>query len=368
MVSDEQKLKSDKPSIDTFDLKAKRWFFCSFSAEGKIITLEADMPSIFINEIARASITWIDFITEGDFETETISAARQLGFSDSFLTPFMERKRIGYQDWDTELGLKLPSIQVRTGEVEKYPLFFFIKKNFILTTHPRNIDRRFTLLRRYAETILKKIPVTSSTEDKLTTLLTRIIEFNNERNFEHLRRIDERGDQLNQNMSDPNVPREKLGPQIYAMKHALITYLDALWDSLSVITTLQNGDAELITNDETLLKKIAIASDSVTRQIDLAEHMSDVLASGLEVMQTIYNNQLQGLNNRLALLMSYLTIIGTAVLVPNTLATVMSNPSFDLTPKDLWWYLLIMVGSTVAATVLVYIWVKKRGWLPKKVV
>jgi len=84
------------------------------------------------------------------------------------------------------------------------------------------------------------------------------------------------------------------------------------------------------------------------------------------VLQSIYNNQLQNLNNRLALLMTYLTIIGTAVLVPNTLATMMGNSVFNIGPEDLWWYLILMIGSTALATGLVYWWVKRRGWIPKK--
>lgn len=64
--------------------------------------------------------------------------------------------------------------------------------------------------------------------------------------------------------------------------------------------------------------------------------------------------------------MTYLTIIGTAVLVPNTIATMLSNPVFSIGPKDLGWYIALMVGSTVAATFAVYRWVRKRGWIPKK--
>jgi len=365
MTENEITAKSEK-SVTT-ESHGKRWFCVSFSTDGKMLTLEADSPTGFIDNLNSASITWLDYATQEVFEPEAIEAAKQVGFTEAFLTPFMAQKRLGYQDWDTELGLKFPSIQVKLGEVESYPLVFLVKKNYILTLHPRSLDRRFTLLRRYAETILKKIPPAMITEDKITTLLVRIIEYNNERNFDHLRRIDERGDQLNQNMSDPKIPREKLGPQIYQMKHSLISYLNALWDTLSVIHTLQNGDAELITNDEILLKKLSLAADNVTRQIDLAEHMSDVLASGLEVMQTIYNNQLQSLNNRLALLMTYLTIIGTAVLVPNTLATILGNSGFNMTSDDLWWYLTIIVGSTVVATALVYYWVKKLGWIPNKI-
>jgi magnesium transporter len=241
-----------------------------------------------------------------------------------------------------------------------------LKKNLVFTIHPLNIDRRFIRLRRYAETVLKKIPVEANAEDKLTMLLMRIIDENNGWNSEHLREIEERGDKLNEIMIDPYTPRDKLGPEIYHMKHALIIYLDALWDTVHVLHTLRYGDAELITNDEKLIGKLGILAEDVSRQISLAEHMSEVLASGLEVLQSIYNNQLQNLNNRLALLLSYLTIIGTALLVPNTLATMLGNSVFEIGPKDLGWYLAMMIGSTIVATGLVYWWVRKRGWIPKK--
>jgi magnesium transporter len=94
--------------------------------------------------------------------------------------------------------------------------------------------------------------------------------------------------------------------------------------------------------------------------------MSEVLSSGLEVMQSIYNNQLQILNNRLAMVVAYLTIIGTAFLVPNTIATIMSNAAFEMGPNDRWWYILLMIGSTVLATWGAWWWIRKMGWLPKQ--
>jgi magnesium transporter len=148
-----------------------------------------------------------------------------------------------------------------------------------------------------------------ATPDKLTMLLSRIIDHNNDHNFEHLRQIEEQGDQLNEIMADPYTPRTKLGPEIYHMKHALITYLNTLWATWEVINSLRYGDAELITDNPKLLQRIGILGDDISRQISLSEHMSEVLASGLEVLQTIYNNQLQMLNNRLAFIATWLGIL-----------------------------------------------------------
>jgi magnesium transporter len=95
--------------------------------------------------------------------------------------------------------------------------------------------------------------------------------------------------------------------------------------------------------------------------------MSDVLASGLEVLQSIYNNQLQILNNRLALVMTWLTILGTAVLVPNTIATILGNSAFNMGPQDQGWYILLLVSSTIFATWASYWWINKKGLMPRKV-
>ena len=82
-------------------------------------------------------------------------------------------------------------------------------------------------------------------------------------------------------------------------------------------------------------------------------------------MQSIYNNQLQILNNRLALLVSYLTIIGTALLVPNTIATVLSGPMFHMESDDIGWYIPLLVISTVVSTFIAWYAVRKMGLLPK---
>jgi magnesium transporter len=90
------------------------------------------------------------------------------------------------------------------------------------------VDKRFIRLRRYSDTILKKIQLDASIEDKLTILMSRIIETNNDSNFRHLRVIEERGDDLNESLMNANTDRSALGPKIYEMKHALITYMNAL--------------------------------------------------------------------------------------------------------------------------------------------
>lgn len=342
-----------------------QWFFVGMLDSGTIARESCESEASFKSRLATVSLAWVDYMAQ-DFRKESVSAGVALGFSREMLTRLVEEPQTTYYDNTTELGMKLPSVQVRGMQVQAEPFLVLLKKNFIFTVHARTVDRRFSRLRRYSEAILRKIPGEVPAVDRLAMLLTRIIDHNNDRNFEHLRQIEDEGDKLNAIMMDPTVSRSTLGPEIYKMKHALLTYLDALWNTVDVLHTLRYGDADLITDDPKLLDRLWQLGEDVNRQISLAEHMSDVLASGLEVLQSIYNNQLQSLNNRLALLMTYLTIVGTAVLVPNTLATILGNAVFELGPEDLWWYLTLMIGSTALATWFVYWWVRRRGWIPRK--
>lgn len=348
-----------------FNLATTRSTLCVGVMEnGQTHRYESDSTGEMREKLRSFSIAWIDYKTD-KLKEEAASVAASLGFNPLLPASLLQEQYGSYEDFDLELGLMLPVIKVEKLQVIASPLLILIRKNFILTIHATNLTR-FERLGRYAETFLKKIPHKLLLQDKITVLLIRVIDQNNEKNFEHLRYIEEEGDNISEMLSNPKIPRFELGPQIYQMKHALITYLNTLWSTRSVLDSLRYGDAELITDDLRLLARIEALNRNVQNQTALSEHMSEVLASGLEVLQSIYNNQLQILNNRMAMVMTYLTIIGTAVLVPNTLATIFSSSIFGLGPEDRGWYIIMLVASTVLATLAAYWWVKRKGWLPRK--
>jgi len=342
----------------------EHWFCAAILPTGVTYKEDAESPESFRDVLAQAFTAWVDYRTEA-FEKDAPLAALKIGFSEALISSLMGNSRLTYQDFDTEMGIKLPTIQIRAGEVEVHPLVVLLRKNVVLSIHPTYVDRRFVRFRRYADIFMRKIPVELPPEDRLTLLLMRIIDETNERNFEHLREIEELGDRVNEDMLNPETPRETLGPKIYEMKHALVTYMNALWQTVDVLHALRYGDAELLTDNQKLLLRMGVLEEEVNRQIALSEHMSEVLASGLEVLQTIYNNQLQSFNNRLALIMTYLTILGTAVLVPNTIATIFGSSAFNLQPDDRGWYIAMLVGSTAVATGLTFLWLR-RHWASRR--
>jgi magnesium transporter len=360
------------------ELSQKRWFCLNYDSSGKTCKKEAETLSPLLESVRNSVISWIDYITD-DPNKDLPLVATQLGFSEMFASNLSSGNQLNYQDFDSELFMRIPSIQIRGNDVQAYPLFFLIKKNMVFTMHLRLVDKRFIRLRRYSEAILRKLPVETTPEIRLTILMSRIIDANNDSNFRHLRVIEEFGDDLNKDLMDPATDRTMLAPKIYDMKHALIVYMNALWESVDVLHTIRYGDAELLTDDEKVLNRVSILVDEVKGQLALSEHMSEVLASGIEATQAIYNNQLTvtnnqltisnnqltKLNNRFALLAAYLAVLGTALLIPNTIATMLGNAVWVYGPRDLWIYLLLIIGTTAIGSFAMWLWIRKQGLLPK---
>ena len=322
--------------------------------DGRIERLVDRCVDEYFTAVKSASIVWIDCSIH-DVDKEIEQLAQQAGFTKVPIPKLTHGFYSAYEDYDTELGIMLPSVTVKGEKMTVHPLFVLIRDNLVLTIHSDEINRllRFS---RYAQPFFKRIAA-ENTPDKITLTLERIIDENNDRNFEYLREIEMHGDAISKSLIEENVAKRKIAHDIYRMKHVLIDYLNVLWATKDVVDSLRYGDADLITNDEKLLGRIGILSDNIDRHIELSEQMSNVLASGLEVMQSIYNNQLQTMNNRFALVTAYLTVLGTAFLVPNTIATIAGSGVMEGTMGAQWWYVPLLIASTVIATLTSLLWV-----------
>ncbi len=333
------------------------------SLSSKPVKVTAATPEEIIPMVQKANLSWVNY-TSTDLETDGVKVAQQFGFSESMIPTLLKGYYANYEDREVEVGVMVPAVRVDGLEMNVYPIIILARRNLILTLHSAEVTR-IIQFSRYADTYLRKLPEVMPQEDKLSMMLIRILDENNTKNFEQLRNIEEQADAMSEKMIDPTSPRTAVGRQIYEMKHTLITYLNTLWRTLDVVNTLRYGDAEVITDNQKVLNRFGLLADELNRQIELSEHMSEVLASGLEVLQSLYNNQLQILNNRMSLTMTWLTILGTAVLVPNTLATIFGFV-FNLEWQMVIWTMTIITFATVGSTLLAYWWVKKRVNLPKR--
>jgi magnesium transporter len=342
----------------------KSAFYISLSKDGISTKSESDNISEIVGLLKEDALEWMDF-TVDNINEDSFVIATSLKFSLQLVASVLTNRYSSYEDLDTELGLMLPVVQVDQFDVKVYPLLIFIRKNLILTIHPKGVVR-LQKIYRYADIFMKKIRPDIPWNDKLTILLTRIIDENNQKNFNGLRMIEEEGDELGKYMVKRDAPRTGIGNEIYKMKHALITYLNTLWASWDVINSLRYGDAEVITDNQKLLQHIGILGDDISRQIALSEHMSEVLASGMEVLQSIYNNQLSILNNRLSFITAWLAVLATGGLVLNTIATIFGIGKInDLVDWPL--IITILIIPTIICTYILYFVLKKKEWLPRKI-
>ena len=349
-------------TAESCDLKSLRAVCVALPHSGKPVRILGDSPTEFISTLQTSTLAWINF-TVKDLGKDGSEIATMLGFSASLVPEVLKGYHADYVDRETEIGIMVPVVKIQKLDLKSYPLLILVRKDLIVTIHSQEV-MRLVQFSRYADVYMRKLPESMPLEDKLTRMLVRILDENNSRNFEYLREIEEQGDGMSQLLLDPATPRLEIGKKIYELKHTLITYLNTLWRTLDVLHSLRYGDAALVSDNPKTLAQITLLVEDLNRQISLSEHMSEVLASGLEVLQALYNNQLQILNNRMALTITWLTVLGTAVLVPNTLATIFGFV-FNLEERWLIWTLSVLTFATVGSTFLAYWWVKRWVQLPK---
>ncbi|MBI2107854.1 magnesium transporter CorA [Candidatus Woesearchaeota archaeon] len=339
-------------------------FLVGTGKDGIAFYMEGNNVDDFLPKLKKCRYSWVNIQVE-DVARDGPKISQSLGFSPNLVTNLLKKKVSGYEDIISELALLVPAIRIIELDVHISPLVILIKKDMILSIHGPEVTR-LVKFSRYAVTYFKKIPGNLKVIDKLSLILFRILDENDSRNFDNIRLIQEQGETISKFLIKPTGPRERIGMDMYKLKRALIQYLDTLWASLDVAQYLRYGDAEMISDDANVLQKFGILGRDLTRQISISEQMSTVLASGLEVLQSIYNNQLQILNNRMALVVAWLTILGTAVLVPNTLATIfgISYISEHLNLHIVVWTLVI---STLVAVMASYWFVRKHNLLTTKV-
>jgi len=335
--------------------------FCvAMLKNGSTVKIEGKVEE-FLQTIKEADFAWVN-VQVDDLKEEGSKVASTLGFKPSIVYELEKQRFSGYDDHTNELGLLLPAVRVMKLEVEINKLIILMKNNIIITIHGEHVTR-LVKFARYAVTSFKKIPKNLDDIDKISLVLIRILDENNERNFDGIRSIQEQGEEISKYLIQPSAPRQELGADIYKMKHALISYLEALWATLDVVHYLRYGDAEMVTDDPIILQKIGMLSTDLTRQISISEQMSTVLASGLEVLQSIYNNQLTMLNNRMSMIAVWMGVLGAAFIVPNTIATIFGTSIAE----HINWQtqLIIIVLSTLFSGLFAYWLFKKKGLIPK---
>jgi magnesium transporter len=314
-----------------------------------------------IDMAARGSFTWVDH-TASDIE-DAAEVALGFGFSRSLMDSLRTDKLSEYVDLETELGMRIPSVRVERPEPEIEPSYFLVKENLILTIHGVAASH-LVQFSRYADTYLSKMNPSLTLSEKRTMFLIRLLDENCNDHFDQLRFIEDHADSVGYELSEMTIHVKDVGKRIFQVKHTTIVYLSTLWHLLDVINSLRYGDAELIDDKQKILGRLNLMSENVSRQVELSENMSEVLVSGMNVLQALYNNQLLTINNRMILALTWMTVLGTALLVPNTLATIFGFV-IGLDFGMMVWSVTVIIMATITMSSLVYWWTKSWTIVPR---
>jgi len=258
----------------------------------------------------------------------------------------------GYEDRGEILGLMLPIIVFTESKVRPTPMLIYIRKDHIVTIQDEHAGK-ILKLSEYASTFFRKLP-TKPEEwvDRQTTLMIRIIDELSEHNFTVLRMIVESAEQIEIDLAGlRQIPRD-LTLEMSNIKTSVLRFLNAIWATHTTVHSLRYGDPDMVSDNGAILAKFDVILAGLERQIEVAEHVLEVLTAGMNVLQT-------EVSNKLGSFLLWLTVIGTAILVPNTLATIYG--AFPAAEGQSLPRFLGLIFSTVGATYATY-WFVHKWW------
>jgi magnesium transporter len=305
----------------------------------------------------KADIAWSNCIID-DVRTGAESVATRFNFNVNLVKKVLEGRYSSFVDNETQVALMLPSIQIRKGQVVVHPVLVLIREGLIVTVQDRDITR-FASFARYAETHLRKMQSAWNRTDKLTWILLRLIDENNERNYNGIKLLAGNIDKLGKLLADQDLGYSKIANSTYELKHNVTIYLSALWENYHTLRIFDHGDVMMLSDRPEILERFTQLIEENGWYIQLGENLTLILGSGSEAMQDYHNIHLVKFNNILSFVTTWLSVLGTMFLVPNTIATGMANSAFDLGPQDALWYSIMLFAVTLGSCGLVYFAISK---------
>ena len=313
-------------------------------------------PSVQLSEAAEAvtqavnlgNLTWIECVVDNIVE-ETPKILENLGITmdpSVLLSGYVSN----YEDRGETLGLMLPFVVTGANKTQTSPLLIFVKKDLVVTIHD-DYGGKITRLYNYSSTLLRKLPKEPEHwAERQTILVARIIDELSETNFSILRLIVERAEQLELDLAGARQIQKDLSLELSDMKTSLLTFLNAVWATYDTVQNLKNGDADMISDQDVVLAKFEVLLGRLDRQIQMSENIMQVVATGINVIQA-------EVSNKLAALIVWFTVAGTAVLVPNTLATVFGL--YPNTEENISWMLPTLGIATALSAFVTYKYTKR---------
>lgn len=320
------------------------------STQGSSFKLSNIKPEEVLSVSSSCTVSWTECIVD-DIPESAREVTKALGIT---LDPsiLLGSYLAGYEDRGEMLGLMFPILMFVGSKVRATPMLIYMAKDHIVTIQDEHAGK-ILRLSDYSSVFFRKLPTKPEDwTDRQTTLLIRIIDEVSEHNFTVLRMIVESAEQIEIDLAGlRQIPRD-LAMEMSNIKTSVMRFLNAIWATHTTVHSLRYGDPDMVSDNDAILSKFDIILAGLERQIEMAEHVLEVLTAGMNVLQT-------EVSNKLGAFLLWLTVVGTAVLVPNTLATIYG--AFPASESDWLPRLAALVMSTVGATYASY-WFVHQWW------
>ena len=297
--------------------------------------------------LSIGNLTWIECVVD-DIVDETPKILEKLNIK---MDPkiLLSGYVTAYEDVGDTLGIMLPFIVTGDSRTQTSPILIFMKKDLIVTIHD-DYGGKITKLNNYSTSLMRKLPKEPDQwADRQTILLFRLMDEVSETNFSSLRTIVEQAEQLEIDLAGSRQSDRDVGYELSNMKRSLLTFLNAVWATHDTVRNVKFGDPDMLTDDDDILEKFEVILGRLDRQIQMAENVMEVISTGVTIIQT-------ETSNKLTKLIVWLTVAATAVLVPNTIATIFGIPDLQIS----WiWVIPILVISTFISAFITYRWTKQ---------
>jgi magnesium transporter len=320
------------------------------STQGSSFKLSNIKPEEILSVSSSCTLSWTECIVD-DIPESAREVTKALGIT---LDPsiLLGSYLSGYEDRGDILGLMFPIVMFVGSKVRATPMLIYLAKDHIVTIQDEQAGK-ILRLSDYSSSFFRKLPTgPEDWAERQTILLIRIIDEVSEHNFTVLRMIVESAEQIEIDLAGlRQIPRD-LTIEMSNIKTSVMRFLNSIWATHTTVHSLRYGDPDMVSDNDAILSKFDVILAGLERQIDTAEHVLEVLTAGMNVLQT-------EVSNKLGSFLLWLTVVGTAVLVPNTLATIYG--AFPSSEADALPRLLVLAFATAGATYGSY-WTVRKWW------
>ncbi|MDO8627097.1 MAG: magnesium transporter CorA family protein [Candidatus Diapherotrites archaeon] len=294
----------------------------------------------------KKAVLWLDILNPTKEDEEFIR--KNFDFESlfiSYMTAFNFRPRIIIQPGFVYLSFV--SLEYVKGELKKFPLKFFLGKNFLITVRNKNLEE-ISAAKRISTSIKGFTP------SRPELLLYLILDNLTDKYFPILDEIDDSLDVLETALFKNS--RNNLLSDLFEVKHVVLEFRKIISPEREAMLFLTNRTNALI--DEKSLIYFRDVFDHLIRMQDMLDTYRDLITSALDAYLSIASNKL---NEVMKILTIFATLLIPLTVVVGFYGMNIDFPEYALIGKENMFFFIL--GLMVIISLLMLLFFKRKKWL-----